>query len=177
MLRMAIESSGTRHSSGTVSMPFAALGSAYSRIAGHAWSKVEGRDFGKMRAFVDSHPEIATFGKGVDSSTLFLASASASDDDPDAASLRLAQQLQAEDEVEVETEAPAAAVTPEPEPVQSEATPTAVEAEHPVLTAATAELETLEAPKPEVDIEAIIAEDPNQIVAPPEKPKRGWWRR
>ena len=33
------------------------------------------------------------------------------------------------------------------------------------------------APKPEIDVEAIIAEDPNQIVAPPEKPKRGWWRR
>ena len=33
------------------------------------------------------------------------------------------------------------------------------------------------APRPEIDVEAIIAEDPNQIVAPPEKPKRGWWRR
>ena len=33
------------------------------------------------------------------------------------------------------------------------------------------------APAPEVDVAAIIAEDPNQIVAPPEKPKRGWWRR
>lgn len=33
------------------------------------------------------------------------------------------------------------------------------------------------APKPEIDVEALIAEDPNQIVAPPEKPKRGWWRR
>ncbi len=33
------------------------------------------------------------------------------------------------------------------------------------------------APQPEVDVQAIIAEDPNQIVAPPEKPKRGWWRR
>ena len=84
---------------------------------------------------------------------------------------------EAEVEVEVESETPAAAVTPEPQPVQPEATPTAVEADQPVLTAATAELETFEAPKPEVDIEAIIAEDPNQIVAPPEKPKRGWWRR
>jgi len=26
-------------------------------------------------------------------------------------------------------------------------------------------------------VAAIIAEDPNQIVAPPAKPKRGWWRR
>lgn len=33
------------------------------------------------------------------------------------------------------------------------------------------------APQPEIDVAAIIAEDPNQIVAPPEKPKRGWWRR
>ena len=33
------------------------------------------------------------------------------------------------------------------------------------------------APQPEVDVAALIAEDPNQIVAPPEKPTRGWWRR
>ena len=33
------------------------------------------------------------------------------------------------------------------------------------------------APTAEVDVAAIIAEDPNQIVAPPAKPKRGWWRR
>jgi ribonuclease E len=32
-------------------------------------------------------------------------------------------------------------------------------------------------PKPEIDVAALIADDPNQIVAPPEKPKRGWWRR
>lgn len=38
-------------------------------------------------------------------------------------------------------------------------------------------VEPVEAPKPEVDVAALIAEDPNQIVAPPEKPKRGWWRR
>ena len=30
---------------------------------------------------------------------------------------------------------------------------------------------------PEVDVATLIAEDPNQIVAPPAKPKRGWWRR
>lgn len=30
---------------------------------------------------------------------------------------------------------------------------------------------------PEADLSAIIAADPNQIAAPPEKPKRGWWRR
>jgi ribonuclease E len=33
------------------------------------------------------------------------------------------------------------------------------------------------APAPEIDVAALIADDPNQIVAPPEKPKRGWWRR
>ncbi|WP_372706525.1 Rne/Rng family ribonuclease [Brevundimonas sp.] len=30
---------------------------------------------------------------------------------------------------------------------------------------------------PEIDVAALIADDPNQIGAPPEKPKRGWWRR
>jgi ribonuclease E len=33
------------------------------------------------------------------------------------------------------------------------------------------------APAPEIDVAALIADDPAQIVAPPEKPKRGWWRR
>ena len=33
------------------------------------------------------------------------------------------------------------------------------------------------APTPEVDVAAIIAEDPAQIGAAPAKPKRGWWRR
>ncbi|CAN5352903.1 ribonuclease E/G [soil metagenome] len=33
------------------------------------------------------------------------------------------------------------------------------------------------APAPEADLSAIIAADPAQIAAPPEKPKRGWWRR
>jgi len=33
------------------------------------------------------------------------------------------------------------------------------------------------APVPEADLSAIIAADPAQIAAPPEKPKRGWWRR
>ncbi|MNS94684.1 hypothetical protein D3C72_1289090 [compost metagenome] len=53
------------------------------------------------------------------------------------------------------------ALTPEPE---AEPAPVAV-------------AEPTPAPTPEVDVAAIIAEDPNQIVAPPEKPKRGWWRR
>ncbi|HZW15153.1 MAG TPA: ribonuclease E/G [Brevundimonas sp.] len=38
-------------------------------------------------------------------------------------------------------------------------------------------VESAAAPAPEIDVAALIAEDPNQIVAPPEKPKRGWWRR
>ncbi|WP_235562532.1 hypothetical protein [Brevundimonas sp. Root1423] len=38
-------------------------------------------------------------------------------------------------------------------------------------------VEHVPAPQPEVDVAALIADDPNQIVAPPEKPKRGWWRR
>ncbi|HEY1225525.1 MAG TPA: ribonuclease E/G, partial [Brevundimonas sp.] len=54
-----------------------------------------------------------------------------------------------------------AAVEAEPEP-----------APEPVVVA-----EPAPAPAPEVDIAAIIAEDPAQIAAPPEKPKRGWWRR
>ncbi|MFA4893718.1 Rne/Rng family ribonuclease [Brevundimonas sp.] len=38
-------------------------------------------------------------------------------------------------------------------------------------------VEAVAPPQPEVDVAALIADDPNQIVAPPEKPKRGWWRR
>jgi ribonuclease E len=38
-------------------------------------------------------------------------------------------------------------------------------------------IEPTPAPQPEIDVAALIADDPNQIVAPPEKPKRGWWRR
>ncbi|HEY1073107.1 Rne/Rng family ribonuclease, partial [Brevundimonas sp.] len=53
------------------------------------------------------------------------------------------------------------ALAPEPEPTPE-----------PVVIA-----EPAPAPTPEVDVAAIIAEDPNQIVAPPAKPKRGWWRR
>lgn len=37
--------------------------------------------------------------------------------------------------------------------------------------------EAVPAPQPEADLSAIIAADPAQIAAPPEKPKRGWWRR
>lgn len=38
-------------------------------------------------------------------------------------------------------------------------------------------VESKPAPKPEADLSSIIADDPNQITAPPAKPKRGWWRR
>ncbi|PZO33400.1 MAG: hypothetical protein DCE92_13110 [Alphaproteobacteria bacterium] len=37
--------------------------------------------------------------------------------------------------------------------------------------------EPVPAPKPEADLSALVANDPAQIAAPPEKPKRGWWRR
>ena len=71
-------------------------------------------------------------------------------------------------------------VTPdEAEPAVLDVTPdealAAIEALPEPMVAAVAEPET--APQPEVDVAALIAEDPNQIVAPPEKPKRGWWRR
>ncbi|WGM48372.1 Ribonuclease E [Brevundimonas sp. NIBR10] len=65
-------------------------------------------------------------------------------------------EAQAEAAVEVEAEPVA-----EPEPVHVE----------PELVA------HAPAPKPEADLSAIIANDPAQIAAPPEKPKRGWWRR
>ena len=49
--------------------------------------------------------------------------------------------------------------TPEPEPVVAEV------------------VEPTPPPTPEIDVSAIIASDPNQVTTPPEKPKRGWWRR
>ncbi|WP_292082576.1 MULTISPECIES: Rne/Rng family ribonuclease [unclassified Brevundimonas] len=59
------------------------------------------------------------------------------------------------------------ALSPEPAPQPAaEPTPAPITVAEPTL-----------APTPEVDVAAMIAEDPNQIVAPPEKPKRGWWRR
>ena len=55
-----------------------------------------------------------------------------------------------------------AAPEPEPTPVEPEV----------------AEIvEPTPAPVPEIDVSAIIAADPNQVTTPPEKPKRGWWRR
>ncbi|MDI6625368.1 MAG: hypothetical protein QME55_11610 [Brevundimonas sp.] len=61
--------------------------------------------------------------------------------------------------------------TSTPEPVV-EPEPVAEPAPEPAPAA-----ESAEPAAPEVDVAALIAEDPNQIVAPPEKPKRGWWRR
>ncbi|WP_306003919.1 Rne/Rng family ribonuclease [Brevundimonas sp. C43] len=66
---------------------------------------------------------------------------------------------------------PHEALAAEPAEVASVAAPTAVPVSEAVLA------EPFVAPTPEIDVQAIIAEDPNQIVAPPEKPKRGWWRR
>ncbi len=60
-------------------------------------------------------------------------------------------------EVEASTQETAPESAPEPEPA--------------VLA------EPVPAPAPEADLSAIIANDPAQIAAPPEKPKRGWWRR
>lgn len=66
---------------------------------------------------------------------------------------------------------PREALAAEPAEVAPVAAPTAVPVTEAVLA------EPFVAPTPEIDVQAIIAEDPNQIVAPPEKPKRGWWRR
>jgi ribonuclease E len=74
--------------------------------------------------------------------------------------------MQSAAEVEPEAAAPeATAAEPAPE-TPAEPAPVAPE---PVV--------PQPAPEPEVDVAALIAEDPNQILAPPEKPKRGWWRR
>ncbi|WP_295205374.1 ribonuclease E/G [uncultured Brevundimonas sp.] len=66
---------------------------------------------------------------------------------------------------------PHEALADKPAEVAPVAAPTAVPVTEAVLA------EPFVAPTPEIDVQAIIAEDPNQIVAPPEKPKRGWWRR
>ena len=70
-------------------------------------------------------------------------------------------------------------IEPAPEPAVLDVTPVEAAAE---LEAApepevAAVVEPTPAPQPEIDVAALIADDPNQIVAPPEKPKRGWWRR
>ena len=73
------------------------------------------------------------------------------------------------------------------EPVEIEATPEAEAAPAEAVVAPEPEPEPIAPPteetvevvaaQPEVDVASLISEDPNQIVAPPEKPKRGWWRR
>jgi len=79
-------------------------------------------------------------------------------------------------EAEVEAEQPA------PVPAELDVTPAVAARIEQAIEEVLAEeavvlAEPVPAPTPEVDIAAIIAEDPNQIVAPPAKPKRGWWRR
>jgi ribonuclease E len=65
------------------------------------------------------------------------------------------------------------------EPAVMDVTPVEAAAEIAVAPApeVAAVVEPTPAPQPEIDVAALIADDPNQIVAPPEKPKRGWWRR
>lgn len=72
-------------------------------------------------------------------------------------------------EVEPGAEPAVLDVTPEEAVVEQ-----AVEAAEPAQPAVVA---PVPAPEPEIDVAALIAEDPNQISTPPEKPKRGWWRR
>jgi ribonuclease E len=88
---------------------------------------------------------------------------------------RVRRKVTAEVAPEVEPATVEAAESAAPEPA---AEPEAVvePAPEPALEADT----VADSPEPaeaEVDVAALIAEDPNQIVAPPEKPKRGWWRR
>lgn len=81
----------------------------------------------------------------------------------------------------------ATATTDEPvvEPNEVEPAGAAVELDVTPAEAAVTEPEAAPEPQPEpvaaavapVDIAAIIEDDPNQIVAPPAKAKRGWWRR
>jgi ribonuclease E len=76
----------------------------------------------------------------------------------------------APDEAEPAVEAVELDITPAEAAAGFEATPAAESV--PAVPA-----EPVTAPKPEADLSAIIASDPAQIAAPPEKPKRGWWRR
>ncbi|MBU2272169.1 MAG: ribonuclease E/G, partial [Alphaproteobacteria bacterium] len=94
---------------------------------------------------------------------------------------RVRRKVSASATAESEAEAVTAPIEPnEAEPVVLDVTPAEAAEPEPAPapepeTAAPVEPETPSAP--EVDVAALIAEDPNQIVAPPEKPKRGWWRR
>ena len=70
-------------------------------------------------------------------------------------------------------------IEPAAEPAVLDVTPVEAAAEIEVAPEpeVAAVVEPTPAPQPEIDVAALIADDPNQIVAPPEKPKRGWWRR
>ena len=70
-------------------------------------------------------------------------------------------------------------IEPAAEPAVVDVTPVEAAAEIEVAPEpeVAAVVEPTPAPQPEIDVAALIADDPNQIVAPPEKPKRGWWRR
>ncbi|MBP8072420.1 MAG: ribonuclease E/G, partial [Brevundimonas sp.] len=70
-------------------------------------------------------------------------------------------------------------IEPVAEPAVLDVTPAeaAAEAEPAPEPGAAEVVESKPTPQADVDVAALIADDPNQIVAPPEKPKRGWWRR
>ena len=114
-------------------------------------------------------------------------SAAAVEETPEAAPAEVeveAEPVAAEQPVVAELDVPpavAARVEQAIEEALEEALGEAPPAEAPVVVDAVVEeivlAEPAAAPTPEVDIAAIIADDPNQIVAPPAKPKRGWWRR
>lgn len=88
-------------------------------------------------------------------------------------------EAEAETDVEVAVEAEAVAIPAhlDVEPVVAAKVEAAIEQTMAPTPEPVAIVEPTPAPTPEVDVAAIIAEDPNQIGAPPEKPKRGWWRR
>lgn len=88
-------------------------------------------------------------------------------------------EAEAETDVEVAVEAEAVAIPAQldVEPVVAAKVEAAIEQAMAPTPEPVAIVEPTPAPTPEVDVAAIIAEDPNQIGAPPEKPKRGWWRR
>ncbi|MGQ2990406.1 Rne/Rng family ribonuclease [Brevundimonas sp.] len=91
-------------------------------------------------------------------------------------------------EVDLDTAIEPNEAEPTTPPAELDVTPAeAAEVEPPVASEPDAEptpepvsapvVEHVPAPQPEADLSAIIAADPAQIAAPPEKPKRGWWRR
>ncbi|MNK08254.1 Ribonuclease E [compost metagenome] len=88
-------------------------------------------------------------------------------------------EAEADTDVEVAVEAEAVAIPAQldVEPVVAAKVEAAIEQAMAPTPEPVAIVEPTPAPTPEVDVAAIIAEDPNQIGAPPEKPKRGWWRR